>query len=132
MMRVKLLPLLALSIIASATNIAAAAPPPHRALSAPTTAPASRPSTAPTTVPSTRPAARERLGVALIHANKQTDGAELVRSLGGGGNLIVGQIMRGSRSERLAMRAGDVVRRINGKAMSTTTDVLDAVHGWRS
>ena len=81
----------------------------------------------PTSAPATSQPAQPppRLGIVLMDANHYADAANRIR--GFGGNLIVNFVKRGSRAEKMGLRQADVIKRINGKDMSTVDDVLDAV-----
>jgi S1-C subfamily serine protease len=65
------------------------------------------------------------LGIYLVDENHMDDGAGLIRELGG--NLVVNHVISGSRAERMGLKLADVIKRINGKDMSTADDVLAEV-----
>src|SRR4051794_10072443 len=92
-------------------------------VSACTTLIAQTPSTMPTTAPATQPA--KRLGIRLMDENLYEGGQGAIRSFGG--NLVVNDVLPGSRAEKMGLKVGDAIKRINDKEMSTTDDVLSAV-----
>jgi S1-C subfamily serine protease len=53
------------------------------------------------------------------------DGQQQIRALGG--NLIVNEVMPGSRAERLGLLPGDAIKRIDGQPVATVEDVMAAV-----
>ena len=92
-------------------------------ISACTTLTGQTPSTMPTTAPATRPA--KRLGIMLMDENHYEGGQEAIRAFGG--NLVVNVVAAGSRAEKMGLKVGDAIKRINGKDMSTAADVVSAV-----
>ena len=92
-------------------------------ISAVTTLFALPPSTRPTTAPATQPA--RRLGIMLMDENHYEGGEKQIREFGG--NLVVNVVTAGSRAEKMGLKIGDAIKRINGKDMGTVPDVASAV-----
>lgn len=80
--------------------------------------------TQPTTAPTTRHA-RGMLGVIVQDANDQKDGGGLAKAMGG--NLIVNGVRPHSRAERIGLKVGDVILKIDGHEMQTVPDIIRAV-----
>ena len=75
--------------------------------------------------PATRPS--RTLGVTVVDVGTGRDAAKQLAAAGG--NLVVDEVSVGSRAERMGFQAGDVIKRINGKPVTTLRDVVAAVHG---
>jgi len=94
------------------------------AVAAPATQPAS--ATAPATQPAPPPRpAKAKLGIAVSDLRNDPNQKGLIEEFGG--HLIVQAALPRSRAERMGLKSGDVIRRINGKEVDTVRDVQDAV-----
>jgi hypothetical protein len=98
------------------------------------------PTTAPTTTcPSTTPAAyvppflvlpppppgQRRLEIALEDLHRMGFTEDRIRELGG--TLVINGVVGGSIAEKMGLRSGDIIRRVNGKQVRTIQDVIRQV-----
>ncbi len=65
------------------------------------------------------------LGIYLMDERYLGDGAEEIPKLGG--YLVVNGVIKGSRAEKMGLQALDVIKRINGRDLSTMEEVISAV-----
>jgi len=61
----------------------------------------------------------------LMDENHYEGGEKQIREFGG--NLVVNVVTAGSRAEKMGLKIGDAIKRINGKDMGTVPDVASAV-----
>ena len=84
--------------------------------------------TAPTSAPVTYapvPAGPPRfLGITIVDDRNVPNAA----ANGGGGHISIDAVMAGSLGQKLGLQAGDVIRRIDGRAMDSMAEVITAVH----
>ncbi|MDB5320157.1 MAG: hypothetical protein JWN40_1788 [Phycisphaerales bacterium] len=105
------LPVLVASCVVSACTTLIALPP------------STRPTTAPAATQPAKPA--KRLGILLMDENHYEGGQTAILEFGG--NLVVNVVTAGSRAEKMGLKPGDAIKRINGQAMGTVPDVASAV-----